>query len=41
MGKIVRIARSGGIPATAHITKHADRLKNIAITFAIGAKYEW
>jgi len=26
----IRIARSGGIPATAHIAKHADRLKNIA-----------
>ncbi len=28
--KCIRIARSGGIPATAHIAKHADRLKNIA-----------
>jgi len=26
----IRIARSGGIPATAHITKHADRLKRLA-----------
>jgi len=26
----IRIARSGGVPATAHIAKHADRLKNIA-----------
>jgi len=25
----IRIARSGGVPATAHIAKHADRLKNI------------
>jgi len=26
----IRIARSGGIPATAHIAKHADRLKSVA-----------
>ncbi|MCF6336995.1 MAG: LysM domain-containing protein [Gammaproteobacteria bacterium] len=26
----IRIARAGGIPATAHITQHADRLKNMA-----------
>ncbi len=28
--KSVRIAQSSGVPATAHIAKHADRLKNIA-----------
>ncbi len=26
----LRIARAGGVPATAHIRKHADRLKNLA-----------
>ncbi len=26
----IRIARSGGVPATAHIAKHADRLKSVA-----------
>jgi len=27
--KSIRIARAGGIPATAHITQHADRLKHL------------
>ncbi len=26
----IRIARAGGIPATAHIAKHADKLKNLS-----------
>ena len=26
----IRIARSGGVPATAHISKHANRLKSVA-----------
>ena len=26
----IRIARSGGVPATSHITKHADHLKKVA-----------
>jgi len=27
--KVIRIARASGIPATAHITQHADRLKKL------------
>lgn len=32
----IRIARAGGIPATAHIAKHADRLKNLGTVSKAG-----
>jgi len=34
--KSIRIARAGGIPATAHITQHADRLKKLGVVSKYG-----
>ncbi len=36
MHKCIRITRAGGIPATAHIAKHADRLKDLGAVSKAG-----